>query len=84
MWQQDLNFNKEDYVMTAIDDDLYANMRTNDLVDLVKIQINVLIGFASADFEASLDNEAKSDASSDKQRVRNLRRVLELIEDCYK
>lgn len=70
--------------MTAIDDDLYANMRTNELVDLVKVQINVLIDWASADFEASLDNHAKSDASSDKQRVRNLRRVLELLEDSYR
>jgi hypothetical protein len=72
------------FFMTAIDDDLYANMRTNELVDLVKSQINVLIDWASADFEASLDNQAKSDASSDKQRVRNLRKILGLIEDSYK
>lgn len=70
--------------MKAINDDLYANMRTNELVDLVKVQINFLIDWASADFEASLDNEAKYQARDDKQRVRNLRRVLDLIEDSYK
>ena len=70
--------------MSNYDWKLYANMTNNELVDLVKSQINVLIDWASADFEASLDNEAKSDASSDKQRVRNLRKILGLIEDSYK
>ena len=70
--------------MSNYDWKLYANMTNNELVDLVKSQINVLIDWASADFEASLDNQAKSAASSDKQRVRNLRKILGLIEDSYK
>ena len=70
--------------MSNYDWKLYANMTNNELLDLVKSQINVLIDWASADFEASLDNQAKSDASSDKQRVRNLRKILGLIEDSYK
>lgn len=72
------------FFMKAINDDLYANMKTNELLNLVKSQINVLLDWASTDFQASLDNQSKSDASFDKQRVRNLRRVLELIEDSYK
>jgi len=70
--------------MKAINDDLYADMPYNELLDLVKSQINFLLDWASADFEASLDNEAKYQARDDKQRVRNLRRVLDLIEDSYK
>lgn len=36
--------------MKAINDDLYANMRTNELLNLVKSQINVLLDWASTDF----------------------------------
>ena len=70
--------------MSNYDWKLYANMTNNELVDLVKSQINVLIDWASEDFEMSLDFEAKSDARNDKQRVRNLRKILGLIEDSYK
>jgi hypothetical protein len=70
--------------MKAINDDLYADMTYNELLDLVKSQINFLLAWASEDFEMSLDFEAKSDARNDKQRVRNLKRILDLIEDSYK
>lgn len=70
--------------MSNYDWKLYANMTNNELLDLVKSQINVLIDWASEDFEMSLDFEAKSDARNDKQRVRNLRKILGLIEDSYK
>jgi len=70
--------------MKAINDDLYADMTYNELLNLVKSQINVLLDWASTDFEASLDFEAKSDVRNDKQRVRNLQRVLDLIKDSYK
>jgi len=70
--------------MKAINDDLYADMTYNELLNLVKSQINVLLDWASEDFEMSLDFEAKSDARNDKQRVRNLQRVLDLIKDSYK
>ena len=36
--------------MSNYDWKLYANMTNNELVDLVKSQINVLIDWASADF----------------------------------
>ena len=70
--------------MKAINDDLYADMTYNELLNLVKSQINVLLDWASEDFEMSLDFEAKSDVRNDKQRVRNLQRVLDLIKDSYK
>lgn len=70
--------------MKAINDDLYADMTYNELLDLVRSQINVLLAWASEDFEMSLDNEAKYQARNDKQRVRNLQRVLDLIKDSYK
>jgi len=72
------------FFMKAINDDLYADMTYNELLNLVKSQINVLLDWASEDFEMSLDFEAKSDARNDKQRVRNLQRVLDLIKDSYK
>jgi len=57
---------------------------TNDLACLVEIMIEELIGYAKADVEASLENGTKHQAALDKQRVRNLKKIYDLLQGCYR
>jgi hypothetical protein len=62
----------------------FENLTTDELVTDVVERVEILIGWAEADYEGSIESGAKAQASDDKKRVKNLKKALVLLNSSYK
>jgi len=59
-------------------------IKTNDKINSVCEEIKTLIGWAEADYENSIENEATEQATDDKLRIKILKEALERISSSFK
>lgn len=57
---------------------------TNQIINEVESHITALIGFAEADYEMSIENDANEQAGDDKIRILQLKEALSLIQKSHK
>ena len=57
---------------------------TNELLDRLLLDLEVLRGWAEADKDASNESNAKDQARDDEARAKLINRAILLLRDCYK